>query len=129
MNANYHLGLLHLVHMLINVDGHIDEREMNMLQSIKQEEKIEDKVFQTFSKGIASSKRQDIYTKGLVLLNQCSEEEKLCAFAHLFRLAESDSTIDMNEIRLLMSAIKQTSIDFQDIEMITRLSSSGKHAA
>lgn len=129
MNANYHLGLLHLVHMLINVDGRIDEREMNMLQSIKQEEKIDDSVFQTFSKGIAASKKQDIYARGLVLLNLCSEEEKLCAFTHLFRLAEADSTIDMNEIRLLMSAIKQTSVNFEDVEMITRLSSSGKHAA
>ncbi len=129
MNTNYHLGLLHLVHMLINVDGHIDEREMAMLQNIQHEEMIEDAVFQDFARSIAASKRQDIYNRGLSLLNNCTEEEKLCAFAHLFRLAESDTTIDMNEIRLLMSAIKQTKVDFEDVELITRLSTSGKHAA
>lgn len=129
MNSNYHLGLLHLVHILINADGHIDEREMKMLQHIKQEEKIEDSIFQGFAKGISAAKKQEIYVKGLALLNSCTEEEKLCAFAHLFKLAEADTTIDMNEIRLLMAAIKQTKVDFEDVEMITRLSSSDKNAA
>jgi uncharacterized tellurite resistance protein B-like protein len=115
--------------MLINVDGRIDEREMKMLQSIKQEEKIDDTIFQGFAKSISTIKKQDIYARGLALLNGCTDEEKLCVFAYLFRLAEADTTIDMNEIRLLMSAIKQTNVDFEDVEMITRLSSSDKHAA
>lgn len=129
MNTNYHLGLLHLVHMLINVDGRIDEREMKMLQNIKQEESIDDTIFQGFARSIGAVKKQEIYSRGLTLLNGCTDEEKLCAFAYLFRLAEADNSIDMNEIRLLMSAIKQTNVEFEDVELITRLSSSDKHAA
>jgi uncharacterized tellurite resistance protein B-like protein len=128
MNKNYHLGLLHLVHILINVDGRIDDREISMLQSIKDEEKIDDSTFKSFGISLGTLEKQDIYKRGIALLNSCSEEEKLCAFTHLFRLAESDATIDRNEIRILMTAIKQAKIDFEDVELITRLSSPGSNS-
>lgn len=125
MSTNFKLGLLHFVHILINADGHIDDREMAAIQAIKKEEVIEDDVFQEFSKSIASLKEHEIHERGVTLLNQCSEEERLCAFVHLFRIAESDASINMKEVRLLMYSIKATKIEFDDVVMSARLSNRG----
>jgi uncharacterized tellurite resistance protein B-like protein len=122
MSTNFKLGLLHFVHMLINVDGHIDDREMAAIQAIKKEENIDDDLFQEFSKSILTSKEHQIHERGVELLNKCSEEERLCAFVHLFRIAEADATVNMKEVRLLMYSIKATKIEFDDVVMSARMS-------
>ncbi len=122
MSTNFKLGLLHFVHMLINVDGHIDDREMVAIQAIKKEESIEDDLFQEFSKSISNSKEHEIHERGVHLLNSCTEEERLCAFVHLFRIAEADTTVNMKEVRLLMYSIKATKIEFDDVVMSARMS-------
>lgn len=122
MSTNFKLGLLHFVHMLINVDGHIDDREMVAIQAIKKEENIDDDLFQEFSRSIASSKEHEIHERGVELLNSCTEEERLCAFVHLFRIAEADTTVNMKEVRLLMYSIKATKIEFDDVVMSARMS-------
>ena len=122
MSTNFKLGLLHFVHMLINVDGHIDDREMVAIQAIKKEESIEDDLFQEFSKSISNSKEHEIHERGVELLNSCTEEEKLCAFVHLFRIAEADTSINMKEVRLLMYSIKATRIEFDDVVVSARMS-------
>jgi uncharacterized tellurite resistance protein B-like protein len=125
MSTNFKLGLLHFVHMLINVDNHVDEREMKALQLIKVEENIDDDLFQQFSRSIVNSKEHEIHERGVDLLNMCTEDERLCAFVHLFRIAEADSTINMKEVRLLMYSIKATKIEFDDVSMSARLSNPG----
>lgn len=122
MSKNFKLGLLHFVHILINVDDHIDDREMEAIQAIKKEEKIDDELFLEFSKSIATSKEHEIHEKGVELLNSCTEDERLCAFVHLFRLAEADTTINMKEVRLLMYSIKATKIEFDDVVLSARMS-------
>ena len=124
MKKNYQLGLLHIVHSLINTDGRIDDREMEIILKIKKEENIEDAVFLEFSRSIALTKSQEIYKRGLALLTDCKEEEKLCAFVYLFKLAEADDTISMKEIRLLMEALQVTNVDFKDVAISTDLASS-----
>jgi uncharacterized tellurite resistance protein B-like protein len=124
MKKNYHLGLLHFVHMLINTDGRIDDREMEIILKIKKEESIEDAVFLEFSKSIAATKGQEIFNRGLDLLNTCTDDEKLCAFVYLFQLAEADTTISMKEIRLLMYALKLTNVDFSDVAISAELANS-----
>jgi len=44
-NMDFQLGLLHFVHLLVTVDGHIDEREKETIFSIKKEESISGKLF------------------------------------------------------------------------------------
>lgn len=122
MKKTYHLGLLHLAHILINADGQIDEREMVIIRKIKEEEKIDDLVFLEFSRGIAQKKQPEIYARGVDLLNRCTEEEKICAFVYLFQLAEADTSISMREIKMLMLALKATGIDFNDVAMTMNLS-------
>lgn len=123
IKTNYHLGLLHFVHMLINTDGRIDDREMEFILKIKNEEGIDDSLFLEFSRSIALTKQQDIFSRGLDLLNTCTEEEKICAFVYLFELAEADATISMKEVYLLMYALKVTNIDFDDVAISKNLAS------
>ena len=126
MKKNYQLGLLHFVHMLINTDGRIDDREMEIILKIKKEEEIDDSIFLEFSRSIATAKGQDIFNRGLDLLNSCTEEEKLCAFVYMFQLAEADASISMKEVRLLMYALKVTNVDFNDVAISTDLATSIK---
>lgn len=123
-SINFQLGLLHFVHLLANVDGVVDEREKKAMWSIKDEEKIADSVFHEFEKRIATEKEQDIYKEGVDLLNSCSEEERLCAFVHLYRLAEADQNIHIREVRLLLYGIKEAKIEFEDVLISARLAKS-----
>ena len=123
-SVNFQRGLLHFVHLLANVDGVVDEREKQAMWSIKDEEKIADSVFKEFENKIATEKEQKIYEEGVELLNSCTEEEKLCAFVHLYRLAEADKNIHIREVRLLLYGIKMTKIEFDDIMLGARLANS-----
>lgn len=129
MKNTYQLALLHFVHMLINSDGRIDDREMDIILKIKTEENIDNTVFLEFSRSIALTKGQDIFNRGLELLKACSEEEKLCAFVYLFQLAESDSSISMQEVRLLIHALKATNVDFKDVALSNDLATSNYRGA
>lgn len=121
MTTTYQLGLLHIVYTLINVDGRIDEREMNSLQKIQEEEEIDSSVFLEFSRSIVGADKNEVYRRGVDLLNACNEEERLCAFVHLFRLAESDASISLEEVRHLLMATKGVKIDFEDVLMSAHL--------
>ena len=123
-NINYQLGLLHFAHLLANVDGVVDDREKKAMWSIKEKEKIADSVFYEFEKRIATEKEQEIYEEGVALLNSCSEEERLCAFVHLYRLAESDKHVHIKEVRLLLYGIKEAKIEFDDVILSSRLANS-----
>jgi uncharacterized tellurite resistance protein B-like protein len=114
-SINFQLGLLHFVHLLANVDGVVDDRERKAMWSIKDEEKIADSVFNDFEKKIQTEKAQTIYQEGVSLLNSCTEEERLCAFVHLYRLAKADQNIHIREVRLLLYGIKEAKIEFDDV--------------
>lgn len=114
-NPNYQLGLLYLVHLLISSDGVIDESEKAALQSIKAKDNIPDAVFSDFQKHVAEQKERDIYQKGIELLNKCTDEEKLSAFVHLYKMSEADGRVHVKEVRLLLYSIKMTGIEFNDV--------------
>ncbi|MFZ5972234.1 MAG: TerB family tellurite resistance protein [Bacteroidota bacterium] len=114
-NANYQLGLLYLVHLLISSDGIIDEKERQALQLIKNKELIPDKLFADFQQAVGEKKERDIYQSGLELLNQCTDEEKLNAFVHLYKMSEADGNVHVKEVRLLLYSIKMTGIEFNDV--------------
>lgn len=123
-SLNFQLGLLHFVHLLANVDGVIDDRERKAMWSIKDEEKIADAVFHDFEKKIQTEKPQKIYEEGVELLNSCSEEERLTAFVHLYRLAKSDQNIHIREVRLLLYGIKEAKIEFDDVMLSANIAQS-----
>lgn len=114
-NKNYQLGLLHLVHLLISADGVIDEKERNAIFKIKTKENIPDSVFSEFEADIATKKEREIYQQGISLVNECTDEEKLKAFVHLYKLSEVDGNVHVKEVRLLLYSIKMAGIEFNDV--------------
>jgi uncharacterized tellurite resistance protein B-like protein len=119
----YKLALLHLIHVLVNADGVVDERERQVLETIRKEENISDAVFHAFEARIISSATKNVYEHGIKLLEDCSDEEKLQVFAHLYRMALADDDMNMREVRLLFYALRTTQIDFDDVMLVARMAS------
>ena len=114
-NKKYQLGLFYMVHLLINVDGMVDEKERAVLSKIKTIEKIPDSVFHEFESEIARKKEREIYHLGIEMLNACSKEEKLTSFVHLYKMSEADGRVHVKEVRLLLYSIRQAGIEFDDV--------------
>lgn len=121
-NINFQLGLLHFVHLLVTVDGHIDDRERAAIAQIKKEERIPDAVYVDFQASITTHTEQEIYSKGVEYLNSCTEEERLTAFVHLYRLAEADTSITNKEVKFLLYGLKVTNISFEDVVLSASMS-------
>jgi len=121
-NLNYQLGLLYFVHVLVNVDGNIDESERKAILAIQKEERISDEVFNDFQKKIANVSEQEMYTRGIECLTACTEEERLAAFVHLYKLAEVDSGISNKEVRFLLYGLKVTNLSFEDVVLSAGMS-------
>ncbi|MBM3177241.1 MAG: TerB family tellurite resistance protein [Bacteroidetes bacterium] len=115
MNKNYQLGLLHLVHLLISADGVIEEREKKGLERIKVIEKISDELFNEFVEMARKKKERDIYNDGITMLNACTEEEKIMAFVHLYKISEADNDVHVKEVRLLLYSVKMSNVEFNDV--------------
>ncbi len=114
-NRNSQLGLLCLAHILISADGMIDQKEFEALSKIKVKESISDALFKEFENEIKDKKGKDIYITGVDLLNLCTDDEKLNAFAHLYKMAEADGSVHIKEVRLLLYTIKSSRIEFNDV--------------
>jgi len=112
---NYQLGLLYLVHLLIGVDGVVDENERKALQKVKSKESIPDVLFSEFEKDVREKKERDIYQRGIELINQCNDSEKLNAFVHLYKMSEVDGRVHVKEVRLLLYSIKMAGVEFNDV--------------
>ncbi len=112
---NYQLGLLNLVHLLMNADGIIDDNEKKALVRLKKFENIPDALFQEFEHGVATKKQREIYELGIDFINHCTDEEKLRAFVHLYKMTEVDGHIHVKEVRLLLYSIKMAQIEFSDV--------------
>ena len=115
MSKDYHLGLLHLVHLLVSADGVIDETEKAALQAIKEREGIPNDLFTQFEQTVKSRKEREIYETGIDYLNKCTEDEKLRAFVILYKISEVDGRVHVKEVRLLLYSIKLTGVEFDDV--------------
>jgi len=115
MSQSYHLGLLYLVKLLIDADGVADEKELEALRLIKAKENIPNETFDTFDAGIRSMREREIYSRGIELINQCADEEKLKAFAILYKLSEVDGRVHVKEIKLLLYSISTAGLEFDDV--------------
>jgi uncharacterized tellurite resistance protein B-like protein len=114
-NKTYQIGLLYLVHLLISADGVVDENEKKALMKVKDKENIPDSLFAEFENQVTTKKERDIYQEGIELINKCTEEEKLNAFVHLYKMSEVDGRVHVKEVRLLLYSIKMAGIEFNDV--------------
>lgn len=125
-NNNFQLGLLHLVHLIVNVDGHIDDREREAMKKIREEETIPETLYQEFEQKATKATEESIYEDGIAYLSKCSDEERLVVFVHLYKLAEADATITSKEIRFLFYGLKETKLSFEDVVMSAGMSGGSK---
>jgi len=114
-SPNAQLGTLYIAHLLISADGVIDEKESKALAKIKEVEGISDDLFKQFEKTVLGKSERDIYTEGINLLNDSSDEEKINAFAHLYKMSEADGRVHVKEVRLLLYTTKSSGIEFNDV--------------
>jgi len=114
-NRNYQLGLLYLTHLLINADGVIDEKEESALMKFKGTEEISDDVFIQFGIEVKEKKEREIYQRGIEMINECTDEEKLNAFVHLYKMSEADGRVHVKEVRLLLYSIRLAGVEFDDV--------------
>ena len=121
-NIAFQVGLLHFVHLLVMADGDIDTREKAAIRKIKLEEKIPDWVFEDFEESLPYKTGQQMYDEGVTLLNSCTEEERLTAFVHLYRLSEADDNIHEKEVRFLLYSLNATNIQYADVVLGARMS-------
>jgi len=128
-SLNYQLGLLHFAHLLVTVDGFVDEREKKAMHDLQLEEQISEPVYLEFEKTITPKSEREVFQQGVTLLNQCSEQEKLCALVHLYRMAEADNLVHVKEVRLLLYSLKATNVEFEDVVLSARMVKAGKDFA
>lgn len=125
-HSTYHEGLLLFAHLLMNVDGFVDERERKALEEIRREENIPEETFSTFQEALIKKSEKELFQDGIDLLNSCSDQERLCALVHLYLLTESDLSIHPREVRLLLYSLRRTHVDFDEIELTARLVKANK---
>ncbi|MBL7878154.1 MAG: hypothetical protein JNL53_20980 [Cyclobacteriaceae bacterium] len=114
-SRNSQLGLLYLSHLLIGADGSADLKEFQALSKIREKESIPDSIFKEFEAAVGGKNEREIYKAGMELINSCTDEEKLNAFSHLYKLSEIDGRVHVKEIRLLLYTIKNARIEFNDV--------------
>jgi uncharacterized tellurite resistance protein B-like protein len=128
-NQNYQMGLLHFAHLLVTVDGFIDDREKSAINSLLKEEHIPEEVYNDFQKMVKTKSERELYDRGVKLLSECSEEEKLSALVHLYRLSEIDNNVHVKEVRLLLYSLKATNVEFEDVVLSAKMLKAGNHYA
>ena len=114
-NKNYHLGLLYLIRLLINADGVVESSENETLKKVKKHESIPEGTLVEFEKDVINKREREVYQTGIDYLNRCTEEEKLNAFVHLYKMSEADGRVHVKEVRLLLYSIRQANIEFNEV--------------
>ncbi|HNP06670.1 MAG TPA: hypothetical protein PKN99_03540 [Cyclobacteriaceae bacterium] len=114
-NKNYHLGVLYLMRLLINADGIVDISENDALNKVKRYESIPEPTLIEFEKDILNKREKEVYQTGIDFINLCSDEEKMNAFVHLYKMSEADGRVHVKEVRLLLYSIRQAKIEFNDV--------------
>lgn len=115
MDQNYHSGLLYLIHLLMGVDGDINETELVALKKVRAHEKIPDNLYQEFEKNVRTLRERDIYNRGIQLIGKCAPGERLRIFSTLYKMSEVDGRVHQKEIKLLLYSIEKAGIEFDDV--------------
>lgn len=117
----FHLGLLYFTHLLVKADGRVSQQEKVAIRKLKLAENIPDWIFDDFEEDIVDKTERQIFEKGVEVFNHCTEEEKLTAFAHLYRLSEADESIHVKEVRFLLYSLKATKVSFEEVELRVKM--------
>lgn len=115
MDQAYHSGLLYLIHLLMGVDGDINETELTALKKVREYENIPDDEYREFEKNVRSLREREIYNQGIQQISKCTPEERLRIFSTLYKMSEVDGRVHQKEIKLLLYSIEKAGIEFDDV--------------
>lgn len=115
MDQAYHSGLLYLIHLLMGVDGDINETELSALKKVREYEQISESLYEEFETSVRTLRERDIYNQGIQLVDKCTPEERLRIFATLYKMSEVDGRVHQKEIKLLLYSIEKAGIEFDDV--------------
>ncbi len=112
---HYRKSLLYLSYLIINADGVLDESESKALEKICEFEGIEKEMLDTFLEDVKKMTERRVYEISVDEIILCSEEEKVKAFAWLYRISEADGKVHAKEVRFLLYASRLMGIKLDDI--------------
>jgi uncharacterized tellurite resistance protein B-like protein len=115
MDHAYHAGLLYLIHLLMGVDGDINETELVALKKVREHEKVPDALYFEFENNVRTLRERELYNRGIALINECTRDEKLSIFATLYKMSEVDGRVHQKEIKLLLYSIESAGIEFDEV--------------
>lgn len=99
--TNYIEGLVSLYHLLINADGHIDEKEIKMGELMRKHEEIDDKDFNDTLERISAMDKEDVIEDCVTSLNKCDYDMKVKCIAWMSMIANSDGFMAPEEWQLI----------------------------
>ncbi|MDZ7605792.1 MAG: TerB family tellurite resistance protein [Cyclobacteriaceae bacterium] len=99
--TNYYAGLVSLYHLLINADGHVDDKELKMGQLMKKHENMDDWEFNYRLRKVAEKKKEDLITECVESLKKCDNELKIRCIAWMSLIANSDGFMAPEEWKLI----------------------------
>jgi uncharacterized tellurite resistance protein B-like protein len=113
---NYIEGLVSLYHLLINADGHIDDKEVKMGELMKAHEKIDDFMFDFYLNKISTQDKKVVFDACVNSLNKCEHDWKVKSIAWMSLIANSDGFMDPEEWKLIYSIYnKELKLNLNDI--------------
>jgi len=110
-------AILYFTYLLVYSDGEFDDSEKSAIKYICEEEGIVENEYQDFLINIQEISEKEIFDKGVVLIEACSEEDKLAVFVWLYKLSEADGKVHAKEVRFLLYSLRRTSIDLDDVKL------------
>lgn len=99
--TNYYGGLVSLYHLLINADGHVDEKELRMGRLMRKHENIDEWEFNYFLNKVASMEKQEIVRECVESLKKCDMEWRIKCIAWMSMIANSDGFMAPEEWKLI----------------------------
>ncbi len=97
----YHTGLIALYHLMIEADGHVSPKEIEMGELMREQEKISTSVFNYTLSQLSNEDKETILNKCLESLKNCEHELKIKCVAWMSLIANSDGFMDASEWSLI----------------------------
>lgn len=116
MKAPEHEGLIALYYLLIQADGKISDKELEMGEIMCRHEKIDSETFQIQIKNNDKVATDELYAKCVQSLKLCDEDFKLKTIAWMSLIANSDGFMSPDEWKLIYKIYcKELNLRLDDI--------------
>jgi len=114
-------SILYLTYLLVYSDGEFDDSEKAAIKYICKKEGISDNDYQEFLIAAQEMSEKDLFNKGVDLLEECSEENKISSFVWLYKLSEADGMVHAKEVRFLLYSLRRANIDLDVVKAAAEL--------